>query len=183
MEILLPAGVHPHFRTRAFTRGTTMQRILTILTAFAFIVLLAGCSDDPASGNTNTSHGAMTAKVDGTAWDADNVTQATWENGVLGFGGAQINGGNNKQIIITGLVAEPGNYAIGGITGLQGNFSDGSGTSIRTFVATSGTLVVEELSESGAKGTFSFQAKEQNIGGSSGNETRSITDGTFDITF
>lgn len=183
MEILLPTGIQPAFGTHAFTKGTTMQRILTILTVFVFITLFIGCSDDPASGNTNTSHGSMSAKVDGTAWDADNVTQATWANGVLGFGGAQINGGNNKQIIITGLVAEPGEYAIGGITGLQGNYSDGSGSSIRTFTATSGTLVVQELSESGAKGTFSFEAKEQNIGGSSGNETRSITNGSFNITF
>lgn len=170
------------FQNSTSFKRTTMQRILTFLTAVAFLAFITGCSDDPATG-TNTSHGSMSAKVDGTAWSAGNITQATRANGVLGFGGAMINGGNNKQIIITGLVPAPGEYSIGGITGLQGNYSDGSGASIRTFVATSGTLKVEELTDAGAKGTFSFQAQEQILGGGQGTETRSITEGTFDITF
>lgn len=164
-----------------------MRRIFsTAVTLVSAIVLgtftLAGCGDDPASGN-DTGKGTMSAKVNGTAWNPSSITQASYQNNVLAIGGAQIDGGNNKQIIITGLVSGPGEYQLGGFTGLQGNYSDGSAASIRTFVAQSGTLKVDELSASGAKGTFSFEAKEQMLGGGAGTETRSITEGKFDVKF
>lgn len=159
-----------------------MRRILSIAATLVLgIFIAAGCSDDPASGN-DTSKGSMSAKVNGTAWSAGQITQATWQNGVLGIGGTKIDGGNSKQIIITGLVSAPGDYTIGGITGLQGNYSDGSATGVMTFVAQSGTLKVEELSATGAKGTFSFEAKEQTQAGP-GTATRSITEGTFNVKF
>lgn len=156
------------------------------LLAFVFVsvAVLTGCSDDPTGNDNNNGHGTMSAKVNGQAWSAGNVTQAHHANGVIGIGGAQIEGSNNMQITIIGPVSGVGEHAIGGFTGLQGNFSTGSSTTdIRTFAATSGTLKIEELTETGAKGTFSFEAKEQILGGGQGTETRSITDGTFDVTF
>lgn len=165
-----------------------MRRFLSTAATFAAtlvigVLFLAGCGDDdPASGN-DTGKGTMSAKVNGTTWNPSQITQATYQNNVLAIGGAQIDGGNNKQIIITGLVSGPGDYQLGGFTGLQGNYSDGSAASIRTFVAKSGTLKVESLSASGAKGTFSFEAQEQMLGGGPGTEVRSITEGKFDVKF
>jgi hypothetical protein len=59
------------------------------------------------------------------------------------------------------------NYAIG--LYVEGN--------LKTYSATSGTLIITELSTTKAKGTFSFSAT------SGGTETINITNGAFDINF
>lgn len=162
-----------------------MRRFLSTAATLAVTLILgtlflAGCSDDPAS--SDTGKGTMSAKVNGTAWNPSSITQATHQSNVLAVAGAQINGGNNKQINITGLVAEPGEYTLGGF-GVQATYVDGSAAAVQTFIAKSGTLNVEELSATGAKGTFSFEAQEQMAGGGAGSQTRSITEGKFDVKF
>ena len=62
------------------------------------------------------------------------------------------------------------------------NYSEGSatgGVNVKIFSATSGTLVVDKLTSSGASGSFTFEAKDSQ----GGSETRSVTNGKFDVKF
>lgn len=159
--------------------ATFMTRGLRGLALAAMLIIAQGCggSDDPASGNNNTSKGSVSANVNGAAWSATTV-QSTYQGGVLGIGGAQISGAENKQINISGLVSGPGTYQLGLIAPLTVTYAEGSGTSVKTFVARSGSVKVDAISATSAKGSFSFEAQDQQ-----GNGTRSVTEGTFDVKF
>jgi hypothetical protein len=144
---------------------------------FASLVLLTvGCSDDPASGTT--ANGSVGAKVGGGAWTATNV-QSTWASNVLQIGGSEISGGNNRQINLNMMASAPGTYQINPFAGTNATYTEGSGASVKIFSGTTGQIVVTTLSSSGATGTFSFSATESQ----GGSETRSITEGTFDVKF
>ncbi len=150
-----------------------MKTIFLLGLSILCAVVFTGCSsDDNGTDNNNNSNGSVTAKVNGTSWSATTV-QATWTSNVLGIGGAQIIGGENQQINISGMVAATGTYQLNGFSGVIATYGKGSGTSVEPFAAQSGTLKVDELSSSGAKGTFSFQT----------NGGPSITEGTFDVKF
>jgi hypothetical protein len=145
-----------------------------VLAVVSFLAL-AGCGDDPAS--SNTTNGSIGAKVNGSSWSATNI-QATWTNNVLGLGGSRIQGADNHQINITGMISAPGTYQLNPFAGLNATYTEGSAANVKIFTVTSGQIVVTELSSSGAKGTFSFNATQNQ-----GSETRSITEGTFDVKF
>lgn len=156
-----------------FTYRNNMKNILfvclTVLCAYAF----TGCSsDDDSTNGSNNGKGSVSAKVNGTSWSATNV-QSTWTSNVLGIGGAQIIGGENQQINIQGMVAATGTYSLNGFSGVIATYTKGSGTAVHAYTAISGTLKVDQLSTSGAKGTFNFQTDAGN----------SITEGSFDVKF
>ncbi len=151
-----------------------MKTIFLLCLSVLCSVVFTGCSSDDDSGtnNNNNSNGSVTAKVNGTSWGATTV-QATWTSNVLGIGGAQIIGGENQQINISGMIPATGTYQLTGFSGVIATYAKGSGTSVQTFTAMSGTLKVDQLSSSGAKGTFNFQT----TGGNS------ITEGSFDVKY
>lgn len=145
------------------------------------LALLSSCKSDSTSANgTNNNNSAtgVSAKVNGSAWAATTV-QSSWNNNALGIGGVEIAGATSRQVNITGIVTQPGTYQLGPFTGIIATFSDGSATGVKIYMVTSGSLVVEELSATGAKGTFQFEAKEAN----GGSDARSITDGKFNVKF
>lgn|GEM_PF-2240868 len=156
-----------------------LNRSLWMLTLAAMIAV-QGCSDDDNPAG-NTTKGSVSAKVNGTAWSANQV-QATYQSSVLGIGGSQISGAENKQINISGLVPGTGTYQLGLISPISLSYTEGTAANVKIFTAKSGTLKVDELSASGAKGSFSFTGQEQSSSGA-GSETRSVTDGTFDVKF
>ena len=159
-----------------------MKHRIVSMILIALACIGVGCSDDPASSGTNTPNGSVSAKVNGSAWSASSV-QATWQNNVLAIGGAQLNGSDNHQINITGLISKTGTYQLNPFAGLNASYTEagasGGSVNAKIFSVTSGTLVVESLSTTGASGTFSFEAKDSQ----GGSETRSITDGKFNVKF
>lgn len=157
-----------------------MKRLIVLFLPLLLLVVSTGCSDDPAS--SDTGNGSMSAKVNGSGWSPTNV-QTSYQSGVLSIGGSRINGGDNHQINIAGMVSGPGTYQLGLFSALTVSYSEGTSTggiSVTIFTATSGTVVIEELDDEGAKGTFSFEARD---GSGQGTQSRSITEGTFDVTF
>lgn len=152
-----------------------MQRIISLF-CLAVIVIATGCGGDDNPTNT-TANGSVSAKVNGSAWSATTV-QATYQSSVLGIGGSQISGAENKQINISGLVAGPGTYQLGLISPINISYTEGSAANVKIFTAKSGTLKVDQISASGAKGSFSVEAQDQAATG-----TRSITEGAFDVKF
>lgn len=159
-----------------------MRHRIVYMILLAVACIATGCSDDPASSDNVTANGSVSAKVNGSAWSATTV-QATWQSSVLGIGGSQLNGSTNHQINITGLVSQPGTYQLNPFAGLNASYTEAGASagsiSAKVFAVTSGTLVIESLSATGASGTFSFEAKDSQ----GGTETRSITDGKFNVKF
>lgn len=156
-----------------------MKAIRALIIAIA--VLAAGCgSDEPTA--PITGNGSMTAKVNGDNWGATAIT-AVYSGGNVSIGGTQIAGGSSKQFNISGMMSGPGTYSVGLLTPTRIQYSEGSMASVKTFLPKSGQIVVESLSSTGAKGTFSFEAQEQVLGGGQGTDTRSITNGSFDVKF
>lgn len=145
------------------------------------LVLLSSCkSDSTSSNNTNNSNSTagVSATVNGGAWAATTV-QAVWKNNALGIGGVEVAGIASRQINISGVVTQPGTYQLGPTTGIIATFTDATAAGVKIFIVSSGSLVVEELSATGAKGTFQYEARESN----GGSETRSITNGRFNVKF
>ena len=120
----------------------------------------------------------MTATVGGASFAATCVT-GSLTSGVLTVGGnlGASQGGTQEQITI----ALPGATAGGTVSlgmGPTATYAKIVGTDAsQTYVATSGTVRVESMSASGAKGTFSF------TGRNNGGQTISVASGAFDITF
>jgi hypothetical protein len=144
---------------------------------------LASCNkdddDNPDPGNNN-SNGTMTASVDGADFDATLTVQGTLDNGVFVVAG---NNGNAQQIQITlNGVSAAGTYQIGGsaTNPNMGLYVDGPSAeqSYTTIVGVgSGTAEITELTDTSAKGTFSFNAR--NTAG----DVVNVTDGSFEVSF
>ena len=154
----------------------------------AFVALpLAGCDsssdDDDGGDNTtcpNAASGTFTAQAGGTSFDAVCI-QADFNSGVFFIAGI-VNlgddGASQRQINISVPSANTGQRQLGLISGITVTYADVSASGQDVFVATSGTLNITALSDSGASGTFSFEGVNQST-----NATISVTNGSFDVTF
>jgi len=158
------------------------MKYLATLALAAACMMIIGCGDDPASSNAPTlSNGSMGAKVNGSGWGATSI-QTSWQSNVLSLGGSEIAGSGNRQINITAMVSSTGTYQFNPFAGINASYTEGSfsgGVNVKIYQVTSGTLKVDKLTSSGASGTFSFEGKESQ----NGTETRSVTEGTFDVKF
>jgi len=149
----------------------------------AISVGLASCNkddDDNADPENNNSNGTMTAKVDGADFDATLAVQATLDGGVFVVAG---NNGNAQQIQITlNGVTSAGTYQIGG-SATNPNMgmwvaSASAEESYTTIVGVgSGSCDLTELTDSSAKGTFQFNAR--NTAG----DVVNVTEGSFEVSF
>jgi hypothetical protein len=63
------------------------------------------------------------------------------------------------------------------ISGVTATYAEGSLAGADAWVGQSGSITIDELTDTGASGSFSFQAR-NNSG-----DTVSVTDGSFDVTF
>lgn len=149
---------------------------LILITLFA-VISFSSCKksndSDPVTGN-----GTISLSYDGTAWSATLAVQAVNTNGVINITGSD---SNAHQAAVTLLGATgPGTYEITSIGQNQLRWTEGLGTN-DTYSANgivgSGSIVVDELSDTHIKGTFSFTG--QNTNG----DTRTITNGKFEADF
>lgn len=149
---------------------------LLALSVFAF----AGCGDKDNTPNPlNPSSGSLSAKIDGTSWNASLAVQAVKASGTL-----QVTGSDNaaKQLNVTIMAyTGPGTYALGGAA-TSGNGNTGRWTAGLNPEQTYSTIVGQgegtcTIKEEGGKveGTFSFTAK--NTEG----EQVTVTEGTFSV--
>lgn len=132
----------------------------------------------------------MSARIDGTAWSADQVT-VTPSNTVPGsvvILGVKISGNNTSSIsLILGFISGPGTYPLGVN---QGTSAGGTGIYLTTTPSTAqsrttplngnaGMITITSLTAGHLEGTFSFVAEP--ILGSTFTGNRAITEGTLDI--
>lgn len=161
-----------------------MKRIPTILLALLLIPALAACdsgdSDDGGDGGGTGSSG-ITATVAGTALTFDSAS-ATNDGSVFQATGIRDN--NTTQLTVrvnnpgTGAFTIAPNDARVGIIYREGTTpyqADG----ILAAAGASGTVTISEISDSGARGTFSGTL----VNVTNPQETISVTNGEFDVTF
>ncbi len=150
--------------------------ILLLICSIAFV----GCKKDedknPDEG-TETAGGSMSAKVDGQAFDATLAVQGTISGGVFTFAGTANSSSSVRQINIavsdyngvgTYSFSSPASTAI---------WSEGTTADkifIANFVLGSGQVKVTEVADGRVKGTFEFT-------GSNGQQTKTITEGKFNV--
>ena len=167
-----------------------MPRFLLLL---ALVLTAPGCSIFGGSGTSDCGSGALasgslSATVAGDAFRAVCV-QGQLSSGVLALGGnlGASEGGNQKQINLTVPSAQAGQtYEIGALGTVTlasyseldiSNPTDASGLYTAAPGAGSGSVTVDAVSASGARGTFAFTAR------NSAGQTVSVTAGSFDIEF
>lgn len=118
----------------------------------------------------------MSAKINGAAWSASAGLSAVFSSpnivAVAGSDGA-------GRTLGFGLVATgPGTYAVGGLSGTNATYSEGSISYSAALNVGSGSVVVTSLSSTAAAGTFSFTVVQ-----TGGTATKTITEGSFNVKF
>lgn len=169
-----------------------MKASLSWLAVGCVIVVNAGCGGGgggDGGGGPNGGAG-MSARIDGTAWSADqvSVTPSNTVPGAVVILGIKVTGTSTSSISLAlGFISGPGTYPLGVN---QGTSAGGTGIYLITSPSSAqnrttplngnaGTLVVTSLSANHLEGTFEFVAEP--ILGSSFSGNRAITEGTLDI--
>ncbi|NNF28191.1 MAG: hypothetical protein HKO53_13885 [Gemmatimonadetes bacterium] len=157
-----------------------MSRLLTLSCILAFGAVACSSSDSPT--DPTGASGTFTATVDGQPWNGQIEATRTGYNGFV-FGVVGVDGGIGIALSVN--TSDPDNQAPGTIDLTSGSvgaeISEGGDIWYAVGSGGSGTLNLNSLDENGASGTFSFVAGP--VGGSAPDGTRSITNGSFNLTF
>jgi hypothetical protein len=146
------------------------------------ITLVAGCgSDDPAGpggpGNNSLSNGSFTARIDGADFAASAAAVVS-SGGLVSIGAGDASG---KTLGFAWLDAGPGTYPIGSPAATVGTHTFAGNTWSASLAQGSGSIVVTTSAANRVAGTFSFVLQPDTASGATG--TRTVTDGSFDLTF
>lgn len=162
------------------THARNRFRILPVLLALFLVV--AGCDsnddgDDGGNGNP-FGNGTMEATVDGNSFDAA-VVVGIFQSGVVSVTGnlGATNPGSQEQISITVPNAAEGTFQVSPISGISAIYATGNLTGADGWVGVSGSITIDNLSDEGVSGTFSF------TGQNNAQETISVTNGEFSAAF
>ena len=162
-----------------------LKRIL-ILLLVALSVFFVACSDDSDNGTgSNNTDGSMEASVAGSDWEANTAVVAIYESttGTLNVTGqfTNINTSDSKQMSLTIMQnAAEGPFNVGLFGPAQARYTEASLTNPlgESYIGTSGTIEITELTSSSVKGNFSFS------GALNGNgAVKQITGGKFSAKF
>lgn len=136
---------------------------------------VAACGGDGPSGPSTV--GSISATIDGQAWSAATMSRARSGNGVVISGTGQ---GLTVNLVVT--ISEPGTVVIEpGLNLTNLNVSEGTQAWIASGALGSGSITFNTLTDAGAAGTFAFTGELS--AGSSSIATRTVTQGTFQVTF
>jgi hypothetical protein len=177
----------------------TVRRSLTLGVAFSVLCVLAGCggsnptnpspppSPTPVSGTpggTTLPNGSMSARIDGSVWNASAGITAVYSAVNNREALVAISGGDSAgQVVALATIATgPGTYTTGSTVGANFNTAQ----LLRRWVASAldggtGTVTFTTLTSARATGTFSFTAVASPGTGATG--TKTVTEGAFNVTF
>jgi len=160
-----------------------MKRLFPLFLTLLLVPALIGCdsgSDDDDSDGGNSGGSAITATVDGNALTFDTA-DATNGSGVFQVTGIR---GNTTQITVRLNNPETGTFSVApsdarvGIIYREGTTpfqADG----VTALSGASGSVTINVISDSEASGTFSGTL----VNVSNPQQTISVTNGEFDVTF
>ena len=152
----------------------------TALTASVLVLTAACSSGDSVTGPDLTlPSGSMSARIDGTAWQATAALSVAYAGGVLAFAGSDA----SQTTVGVGLIPTgPGTCAIGPNQPTNANVTTGAiGSWGATSGQGSGSITLTSFTQNSAKGTFEFTAPAVPNTGATG--TKVVTLGTFDVKF
>jgi hypothetical protein len=158
--------------------GTSASGNKTV-TDGTFNVTFAAAASIPAASQAGRA--AMTATVNGQAWNGQFKISASWKNQFLSM--VVFDGSSATITFGIGNVSAPGTYslAFGNPQGSSAIYTNGAGQGWGTaFQGGSGSIVITNITAGGAAGTFSFDAVPATGGGGG---TIHVTNGQFDLTF
>jgi hypothetical protein len=144
------------------------------------LVALGGCgSSTQPSGPGN---GSLTAKLDGSNWNATTIV-ATYPSGILAIAGTD----NQGQTIgfAVGPTTATGTFPVAITSGVNASLTVASGSSAQSWNAVqtsgSGSVTLTTITATHAVGTFQFTVVP--VPGTGATGSRSITQGSFDVTY
>lgn len=145
----------------------------SILTALLLGTLVACGGDSPAGPDLGT--GPLSAKVDGAAWTAA-AAFATNSGGFVAVGASNL-AGEGIGFALQGSTT--GTYTIGPSIPTNANLTIGSNVWTAGPGTGSGSVVIATLNSTHVAGTFTFEV----VSATGTPATRSVTEGSFDISF
>jgi hypothetical protein len=137
-----------------------------------------GCSSSSSNAG-GTSDAFISASVNGVTFTATTGLQAHYGFNALVFSGFDANQTQEILFTVTGVTGT-GTYPLGGTsvaeytTGGLPQWSSGSSGG-------SGTITINSLTATGAQGTFSFVGGA--VGGTGATGSKTVSSGTFNVTF
>jgi hypothetical protein len=155
-----------------------MSRTICRVFAAGCALVALGCSSN-SGNNSGTSDAFISASVNGVTFTATTGLQAHSGSNALVFSGFDANQTQEILVTVTGVTGT-GTYQLTGTsvaeytTGGLPQWSSGSSGG-------SGTVTVNSLTATGAKGTFSFVGGA--VGGTGATGSKSVSSGTFNVTF
>ena len=141
----------------------------------------AAPSSSPPAGPGPTSHGSMSATIDGVRWDA-TIIQVGAASTIFSVAGMDKPTAPFGALSF-GVPAKVGTYPFGSTTGTQdAGFQDGAGKIWQaSFIRGSGSVTLSTLTGNYASGTFTIDLAP--VAGSAATGTKVVRNGTFNVTF
>jgi hypothetical protein len=160
---------------KRWTNSLRRGALLTL--AFSAMLSFSSCEKDTIDDPGLPGSGTLTAKVDGTDFDANVAVQASSSSGVLSIMGSNMVG---KAINLTIFnYSGPDTYDMGGLGNTSSALWQETLTSeggFSTFGTAAGISSVTIDTDDGSKVTGSFSFSGRNSNG----DVRSVTDGSFE---
>lgn len=143
-----------------------------------FLTLAFACSNDEENTGGSSAEGVITAKVDGKTFKSMQISSsAIVTNGVLAVQGSDASGTYIRFNVMS--YKGKGTYQSGTAINNGNSMMYGTVKPLAAWTSTlnigSGTLTVDEETDSRVKGTFSF------VGYNGKTDKKTITEGKFDV--
>lgn len=153
------------------------------MAAAAWVMVIGGCGGDSTEPDLTLPGGSMSARIDGSPWQATALVHASRVQNSLTVGGGGTMGGQAVAIAISAMVPDgPGTYTFG--PGVNGNAIvgvDQTASWMASATMGSGSVTITTLDGNRVAGTFAFTAVA--VAGGDATGTRTVTEGQFDILF
>jgi hypothetical protein len=137
---------------------------------------LAACGSNEPTGPAPLANGTYRAKIDGVEFNAITAAVIGGAGGLYSLGGGNAAG---QTIGFAWLDTGTGPYPIGGAT--IGTYTHMGQTWSASSAQGSGSIQVTTTSANRVAGTFSFVLQADGASGATG--TRTVTEGSFDLTY
>ncbi|MCB0281552.1 MAG: hypothetical protein H6627_05360 [Calditrichae bacterium] len=136
--------------------------VLLLLAMTAFFVACGSDDDSTSSNNDSNTDGSMKASVAGSNWEANTAVVAVHmpTTGTLTITGQYTDlSGNSRQMSLTIMQnASVNSFSVGLLGPAQARYTEASLTNPtgESYIGTSGTVEITELTDTSVKGSFSF---------------------------
>ena len=150
-------------------------RFVSLYALATCLVLLASCSKDNTAAPLD--RGSFTASIDGQAWVSDIVSTAVYDEVLLNFSVGGSKAAEETTMIIDAVdVTGPGTFELGESDNVATYLDFITEERYETNEVMTGTLRISSMNKGRVKGTFSFDAIDNETG-----KIIQVRDGKFDV--